>query len=290
MEVKFFEFGGLLDAAGKQHIRVVMRGGAPWFVLADVCKAIGITNPSDVAKRVMPEHRAGITLVSAEGIRGNPYVTIISEAGLYQTVLGSRTNESTVRFKEWVTADVLPSIRKFGAYSVHPVTPPAELSRRQILEMALKAEQELEEERAKTAHLENVVEVLAPRAAAYEKVVNTDGLISVAEAAKILGVGENTLFECLRNWHFLMDKAVSGQENHNVPYQRVIDAGWFTVRAGTYKRGDKVLASKRTYMTGRGLDKVRERLQTERGLLQLKGGDFIADARVLELKNARATH
>ena len=88
--------------------------GEPWFMAADVCAVLGISNPSQAMKRLDEDEQA---LISNEGIsRGNDQVNIVNESGLYSLVLGSRKPEAK-RFKKWVTAEVLPSIRKTGAYS-----------------------------------------------------------------------------------------------------------------------------------------------------------------------------
>lgn len=96
-------------------LRVVMRDGEPWFVAADVCAALTISNVTDALKRLDPDEQ---TLVSTEGIHsgpGNPSVNVINESGLYSLVLGSRKPEAK-KFKKWVTSEVLPAIRKTGRY------------------------------------------------------------------------------------------------------------------------------------------------------------------------------
>lgn len=97
------------------QLRTVMRDSEPWFVAADVCAALQIANPSDALKRLDADER---TLDSIEGIRGgpgNPNVHLVNESGLYSLILGSRKPEAK-RFKKWVTAEVLPAIRRTGRY------------------------------------------------------------------------------------------------------------------------------------------------------------------------------
>ncbi|MFP4044824.1 MAG: Bro-N domain-containing protein [Rhodosalinus sp.] len=105
----------------EQAVRVVMRDGEPWFVAADVCRVLEHSNPSVAVSRLDDDERDTIdlnTLNTAEGIRGNPNATIISESGLYALVLTSRKPEAR-RFRKWVTAEVLPAIRRTGVYA-HP--------------------------------------------------------------------------------------------------------------------------------------------------------------------------
>ena len=92
----------------------------PWCVLADVCRVLEIGNPSQAAARLDDDERH--TLTTDEGI-SDPRVqalTIINESGLYSLILTSRKTQAK-RFKKWVTAEVLPAIRKTGSYG-QPVT------------------------------------------------------------------------------------------------------------------------------------------------------------------------
>ena len=90
-------------------VRVVMIEGEPWFVGKDVCDALDIKNPTDTLKRLDDDERARFNL----GRQGE--ANIVNEFGLYNLILGSRKKEAK-QFKRWVTHEVLPSIRKTGAY------------------------------------------------------------------------------------------------------------------------------------------------------------------------------
>ncbi|MBF8730861.1 hypothetical protein IRZ59_10440 [Pseudomonas guariconensis] len=93
------------------EIRVVEIEGNPWFVAADICKALGYTNPSVMVQPLDQRDKAKKFLGS-----GAPAITI-SEPGMYQILMRTqRTNPIAVRFQDWVTRDVLPAIRKDGAY------------------------------------------------------------------------------------------------------------------------------------------------------------------------------
>lgn len=95
------------------EVRVVERENVPWFVAADVCKCLEIANPSDAIGRLDEDEKA---LVSIEGLsRGNSLGNIVSEPGLYTLILGSRKPEARA-FKRWITHEVIPSIRRHGAY------------------------------------------------------------------------------------------------------------------------------------------------------------------------------
>ena len=98
-------------------VRVLNINNEPWFVAADVCRALEIGNPSDALSRLDEDEKA---LVSIEGLsRGNNKGNIINEPGLYSLVLGSRKPEAK-EFKRWVTHEVIPTIRKAGGYIADP--------------------------------------------------------------------------------------------------------------------------------------------------------------------------
>ena len=94
------------------QFRVIDRGGEPWFVLADVCKRLEIVQTA-AAARILDEDEKDV--FSMHTLGGVQTVTIISESGLYSLILRSR-KESAKKFRKWVTAEVLPSIRKSGRY------------------------------------------------------------------------------------------------------------------------------------------------------------------------------
>ncbi len=109
-----------------QPIRVVMIDGEPWFVTADVCRILGRTNPSEAHKIVKPENTRAVNLrsvtlrnseVNGEIAgqkpyeRGNPVLGVVNETGLYTLIMRS-TKPSAQPFQEWVTGELLPSVRR----------------------------------------------------------------------------------------------------------------------------------------------------------------------------------
>lgn len=106
---------------GENLLRVMDRAGAPWFVAADVCRSIGIQQPSR-AVEPLDEDEKGISSIETPG--GLQEVIVVSEGGLYTLVLRSRdaTKPGTVahRFRRWVTSEVLPALRRGeGVSSIH---------------------------------------------------------------------------------------------------------------------------------------------------------------------------
>ncbi len=119
-------------------IRVVIRSGEPWFVLADVCRVLDINQPHHAAARLDDDEKATVDTRDIDtGINGCKIdarvqqITIISESGLYALVMTSRKPEAK-RFRKWVTAEVLPSLRKTGSYSMPGALPPSPPPRAEI--------------------------------------------------------------------------------------------------------------------------------------------------------------
>ena len=96
-------------------IRTTEINGQIWFVAADVCKALEISNPSKALTSLDEDERLTLTNSEGQNGRGAQSYNIINESGLYSLILRSRKIEAK-RFKKWVTAEVLPSIRKTGSY------------------------------------------------------------------------------------------------------------------------------------------------------------------------------
>jgi anti-repressor protein len=94
-------------------VRVINIDDAPWFVVKDVCEILGIGNPSQAITRLDDDE---VTLISTEG--NHRKTNIINESGLYALIFTSR-KKAAQRFRKWVTSEVLPTLRRTGAYFVN---------------------------------------------------------------------------------------------------------------------------------------------------------------------------
>lgn len=94
------------------QVRTLLRDGEPWFIAVDVCKALGI-DPT-ATRRLDDDEKFTLRLIQGDSNRTSD-TTIVNEPGLYSLVLGSRKPEAKA-FKRWITHDVIPDIRKHGAY------------------------------------------------------------------------------------------------------------------------------------------------------------------------------
>lgn len=117
--------GGKFEAAaginpllfeGEHLVRQVEKGGEIWFVGVDICRALEIKNASDAIDRLDPDEKG---VVTADTLGGKQDVNVVSEAGVYRLVFTSRKPVAE-RFKRWLAHEVIPSIRKTGAYGVNP--------------------------------------------------------------------------------------------------------------------------------------------------------------------------
>lgn len=103
------------------QVRTVTKDGEPWFVAADVCRALEHSNVTVALDRLDDDEKAKFNL----GLRGGD-TGCVNEPGLYSLVLGSRKPEAK-NFKRWITHEVIPSIRKTGSYSIQEPETPAQL-------------------------------------------------------------------------------------------------------------------------------------------------------------------
>lgn len=105
------------------QVRTVTKDGEPWFVAADVCRALEIADNRSATARLDDDEKDA---VSIRTLGGEQKMTIVNEPGLYSLVLGSRKQEAK-NFKRWITHEVIPSIRKTGSYSIQEPETPAQL-------------------------------------------------------------------------------------------------------------------------------------------------------------------
>lgn len=249
MELQTFNFNVM-------PVRVVTVDGEPWFVATDVALILGYRDAAN-ATRLLDEDEKGTQIVST--LRGPQELTVVSESGLYSLILRSRKEEARP-FRKWVTAQVIPSIRRTGSYAL---TPQRLLP--QTLPEALRLAADLAEDRERLA-AENAL--LTPKAQVYDALIDADGTYAVGDAAKLLGTGELRLFALLRERQVLMDKVRSGAEHHNLPYQRYLDAGYFVVITRPRPGGEGGRVSQTPRVTARGLAWLQRRMSRQ-GLLPL---------------------
>ena len=213
--------------------------GEPMFVAKDVAKTLGYRMASDMTRR-LDEDEKGTRSVRTPG--GEQEMAVITEAGLYSAILGSRVPEAKA-FKRWVTHEVLPALRRDGGYMVERHESPEETMARAVL----LAQTTIDRQKARIAELE-------PKALFADAVAASDGTCLVGELAKMLRqngveVGQNRLFAMLREDGYLGNVG----NNRNVPTQRSMEMGLFRIKETAVTHSDGHVTINRTpKVTGKG--------------------------------------
>ena len=226
------------------QVRTTVIGGEPWFVAADVCRALDLGNPTRALDRLDDDER---TLISIKGASNGKPVNGVNEPGLYSLVLGSRKPEAKA-FKRWITHEVIPAIRKTGGYQV-PQSP-AE----QMAQGILAAQKLLAERDATIAKQNEQIAVLTPKGIFADAVTASKTSILVGGLAKLIkqqgiDIGQKRLFAWMRENGFLIK---SGTEK-NMPTQRAMDMKLFEVKEGSFVDGNGVnRITRTTKVTGKG--------------------------------------
>ena len=185
------------------EIRTVEVNGEPWFVGKDVATALGYGEGKSLANAVanhVDEEDKGVTELMTPG--GNQKMVIINESGLYSLVLSSKL-PGAKRFKRWITSEVIPSIRKHGAYLTPETLEAAILNPDTMIRLctALKEEQDKRKAlEAANATLAVDNQIMRPKADYFDELVDRNLLTSFRETAKQLDVKEKAFVQ------FLLDK------------------------------------------------------------------------------------
>ena len=221
------------------NVRIILQDNEPWFVAKDVCDCLDLSNSRKALSRLEDDEK-GVTLSDTLG--GKQEMATVNEYGLYSLVLSSRKPEAK-EFKRWITHEVLPSLRKYGTYSLNiPKTLPD----------ALKAYASEIEQHNKTKAL---LEAQRPKVIFADAVSTSDTDILIGDLAKLLNqngytIGQNRLFEQLRNEGFLISRKGN---SYNMPTQRAMELGLFRIKETAITHSDgRVSLNKTPKVTGKG--------------------------------------
>ena len=196
------------------QLRILMIDEEPWFVGKDVAEALGYVKARNaIGKHVLSEDKKEAPIQGTLG--GTQQMTIINESGLYALIFGSKL-ESAKQFKRWVTSEVLPTLRKTGAYSLSPI--------KQNIYEKFDIPTTLPQALRLAADLKEKNEKLLPKAEAYDELMASEGCLKFIEVAAVVDIGRNTLLEFLRQ-----NGVITKTGRFNVPYRRFIDEGLFEV-------------------------------------------------------------
>lgn len=220
----------------------------PLFCAKDVAASLGYSDTSDAiarhcksGKKVFHPHSNCI---------GGVNMTYISEKDVYRLIMRSNLPDAE-KFQDWVCDEVLPSIRKNGAYMTESTIEKAITSPDFLIQLATK----LKDEQQKRIAAETLVLEAQPKVEFYDAVTDSKDVIDMAQVAKVLnmGVGRNRLFAILRDNNILTQR--------NAPMQQYVDNGWLRCVESHYTKpnGDTCINIK-TVVFQKGLDGIRKLL------------------------------
>lgn len=229
------------------NVRIVMNESSePLFCLADVCKTLDLRQ-GDVRQRLSDGVVSTQPIIDSLG--REQQANFVNEDGLYDVILDSRKPEAK-QFRKWVTSEVLPSIRRHGAYMTPETIEKALLDPDTVIQLATT----LKEERQKRLQAEQKNEEMKPKVLFADAVATSQRSCLVSELAKILNqngidIGQNRLFQWLRRNGYLCTKG----ESYNQPTQKAMNLELFEIKKTSIAKPDgSVLVSTTTKVTGKG--------------------------------------
>lgn len=228
------------------NVRVAGTEVNPLFCLADVCKALGLS-----AKGV--NQRLGDEVISnypiADSLGRTQQALFVNEDGLYDVILDSRKPEAK-QFRKWITSEVLPTIRKHGAYMADNIIEKTLSDPDYLIQLATT----LKQERQQRIEAERKVAAAQPAVTFTQAVSGSASSCLIGELAKLINqngypIGERRLFKWLRENGYLGTKG----ERYNIPNQRYIEQGLFELKKGTRSGNNGVMHTTITSkVTGKG--------------------------------------
>ena len=233
------------------RIRSVMVNNEPYFVAKDICDILELTNPTMAMSRLDEDERTKLNL----GRQGE--ANCVNEYGLYSLILASRKPEAR-EFKRWITHEVIPSIRKHGAYMTEQRIEEIILNPDTVIKLA----QELKAEKKKKKKLAEKIEFDEPKVTFANSVISSKSSILIRELAKLLkqnhiDIGQNRLYEWLREKGYIIKGSTE-------PTQRAMNLELFEVEENTYLAKGESKISFTTKCTPKGQIYFINKLTKER--------------------------
>lgn len=229
------------------EVRALKIDDEPYFVGKDVANILGYSN----TRKALQDHvdledkKDGVTIRDSIGRNQKP--TVINESGLYSLILSSKMPNAK-RFKRWVTSEVLPAIRKHGAYMTDQKAFDVVHNKNGLADLLQQAADQL-----KSKDIQ--IEEMKPKARFADSVTASKSTILIGELAKIIrgngvDIGANRLFRWMREHGYLINRKGS---DWNMPTQRAMNQGLFKIKETTINHSDGTTSiSKTTKVTGKG--------------------------------------
>ena len=184
------------------EVRTIQKDGEPWWVLKDVCEVLGLSSPHKVFDR-LDEDEKGRNQITTPG--GEQEMTVINESGLYNVILRSDKPEAKP-FRKWVTSEVLPSIRKHGAYMTPETLEQAILNPDMMIKLCTALKDEQDKNKALQAVNSSLTvdnQIMKPKADYFDELVDRNLLTNFRETAKQLQVKEKEFIRFLLEKKFI---------------------------------------------------------------------------------------
>lgn len=229
-------------------IRTTMINGEVWFVGKDVANALGYTNSRKAIADHVDVEDKGVTKCDTLG--GSQEITIINESGLYSLALSSKL-PTAKKFKRWVTAEILPSIRKTGSYNINETNPQL-----LIATALIEANKLLVAEKEKNKQLTVDNQIMKPKAEYFDELVDKNLLTNFRDTAKEFHIKQNEFIQ------FLIDKNYIYRDTKNnlKPYAEK-NNGLFELKESSNKKTK--WCGTQTLITPKGRETFRLLLKVE---------------------------
>ena len=197
------------------EVRTVELNGEPWFVLKDVCEVLGIADHKVTARRLDADEVCQTPLTDSMGRQQE--TSIINESGLYNVILRSDKPEAKP-FRKWVTSEVLPSIRKHGAYMTPETLQAAILNPDTMIQLCQQLKAEQDKNAALTAQNSQLTvdkQIMQPKADYFDDLVDRNLLTNFRETAKELGIKPKAFVDWLLSKKYIY----RDQKSKLMPYE-----------------------------------------------------------------------
>ena len=237
-EMQLFNFEG-------KKVRTLIIKDQPYFVGKDLANVLGYSNTRDAVNRHVELEDKGVAKLDTLG--GKQEQTIVNESGMYSLILSSKMPDAK-KFKHWVTSEVLPAIRKHGAYMTDGKAFDVVHNKNGLADLLLQAAEQLKQKDVEIAEMK-------PKELFADSVATSQTTVLVGELAKILkgngtDIGANRLFTWMRNNGYLINRKGS---DWNMPTQMSMNLGLFKIKETAINHSDGTTSiSKTPKVTGKG--------------------------------------
>lgn len=237
------------------NLEILIKEGKEFFPATDVAKALGYSNPHKAIKdHCKPEGVNESLVPTNSGVQNKKF---INEPNLYRLIVKSKLPQAE-QFEKWVFEEVLPSIRKHGAYMTDQVLEQAATNP----DFAIGLLTKLKEEKEKLAAAQQQIVQQKPLVVFAEACMQSEQTLKVSEVAKLatkqgVKIGQRQLFAKLREWNLMFKRSTE-------PTQPAVEKGYFEIAQGVkQKPNGEAFTWTTTYVTPKGQAYIIDRLKKE---------------------------